>query len=356
VVIDIQEIKRRLTSQNIIDILYSLGASSHEEREDYIIFPTICHNPLDCEASMKLYYYKESRAFHCYTECGDNFDIFELIERVRKVNGNEVAFYDAIEYVLNFVTYNNFTFVNEDNTYQSRIDDYEQTKEIELKPYDKKVLDTFSFYPTKEWLSEGISVRAHKKFNILYYNYQNKIIIPHYDYKGNLVGIRGRALDEDDIETYGKYAPVRVEDTIYKHPLSLNLYGLYENQNNIRQFRTAIVLEGEKSIYKYDDMYNYNIAVASCGSSLNIKQVQLLVKKFNVNNIILAYDKEYENFSSEKGKKYFEKLKQMCEKYKNYCNFSFIFDFDNLLKEKQAPIDAGKEIFEKLMKERVEIK
>jgi hypothetical protein len=70
----------------------------------------------------------------------------------------------------------------------------------------------------------------------------------------------------------------------------------------------------------------------------------------------LAYDKEYENFSSEKGKKYFEKLKQMCEKYKNYCNFSFIFDFDNLLKEKQAPIDAGKEIFEKLMKERVEIK
>ena len=67
-------------------------------------------------------------------------------------------------------------------------------------------------------------------------------------------------------------------------------------------------------------------------------------------------DKEFDKFNSDRAKKYFYKLKNMCEKYKNYCNFSFIFDFNGLLEEKDSPIDKGKEIFEQLMKERVEVK
>ena len=47
-----------------------------------------------------------------------------------------------------------------------------------------------------------------KKYNILYSTWQQKIIIPHYDMNNNLVGVRSRALLPDDIELFGKYAPL----------------------------------------------------------------------------------------------------------------------------------------------------
>ena len=78
-------------------------------------------------------------------------------------------------------------------------------------------------------------------------------------------------------------------------------------------------------------MYDYNIAVASCGSSLNYKQVELLVKDLGVQDIIIAYDKEFDNFASEAARNYYAKLNKLCTKYANYCNFYFLFDYKNLL-------------------------
>ena len=56
------------------------------------------------------------------------------------------------------------------------------------------------------------------KFNIRYSISQNKIIIPHYNVNGELVGIRGRALNTQDIEQFGKYMPVQIENKWYSHP------------------------------------------------------------------------------------------------------------------------------------------
>ena len=89
-------------------------------------------------------------------------------------------------------------------------------------------------------------------------------------------------------------------------------------------------------------MYDYNIAVASCGSTLNLKQVELLIKKLGVENIIIAYDKEFSNFASAEAEKYYDKISILCKKYSNYCNFYFLFDFNNLLELITNPeIDNG---------------
>jgi hypothetical protein len=72
--------------------------------------------------------------------------------------------------------------------------------------------------------------------------------------------------------------------------------------------------------------------------------------------IIVAFDKEYENANGEDGEKYFNKLYSMCEKYKNYAKFSFIFDRDNLLDLKDSPVDKGLENFKKLYESRVIVK
>lgn len=353
--INLQELKEKLTKEQIIKLVLGLGADRYEERENFIIFPTICHNPIGADASMKLYYYIESCTFHCYTECSENFDIFDLFRKVKEVNGEDFNFYETIYVIADLVEYNFFSATTQES-YISNTDKFKTNNEIELQKYNKGILNVFREYYTVEWLDEGISARAMKKFNILYYDYRNKIIIPHYDIEGNLIGIRGRSLDLEEIEKYGKYAPIRVENTLYRHPLSFNLYGLYENQENIKKYRTAIIFEGEKSVYKYDDMYDVNIAVASCGSSLNYHQVEILVKDLNVENIIIAYDKEYDNFASEEAIKYYNKLQKICEKYSNYCSFSFLFDFDNLLSKKDAPIDKGKEVFEKLLRNKIQVR
>ena len=43
----------------------------------------------------------------------------------------------------------------------------------------------------------------------------------------------------------------------------------------------------------------------------------------------------------------------MCKKYSNQAKFSYIWDYDNVLKEKDSPFDRGKDIFEQLYKTRV---
>ena len=52
----------------------------------------------------------------------------------------------------------------------------------------------------------------------------------------------------------------------------------------------------------------------------------------------------------------FQKLWKMCSKYKNYSNFSFIYDRENLTKKKDSPVDEGQEKFEELLKRRVIVK
>ena len=354
--INLQELRENLTEEHIIKIVLGLGAEKYEDKGNALIFPTICHNTRESEASMKLYYYKESHMFNCYTECSENFDIFDLIKRVKEVNHEEFNFYDTVYKIADLVEFNIFSVATKEN-YISNVDKYKpEQEEINLIEYDKKVLDVFRWMPTVEWLTEGISEEVMRKFNIMYYDYQNKIVIPHYDINNRLIGIRGRALDPVEAELYGKYTPLKVENTIYRHPLSFNLYGINNNKEDIKKYKTAIIFEGEKSVLKYGDMYGYNIAVASCGSNLNLRQIELLVKELQVENIIIAYDKEFSNFASKEGENYYNKLSKICKKYANYCNFYFLFDFKNLLQLKDSPIDKGKEIFEELMKNKVRVR
>lgn len=353
--INLQELRESLTDEQIIKIVLSLGAENYEDRGSYIIFPTICHNPRDQEASMKLYYYKESFMFHCYTECSENFDIFDLIKRVKEVNNEEYDFYSIVYAIADLTSFDIFSETTKEK-YITNIDKFKEEEEIVLKEYDKTVLDLFTSYRPIEWTKEGISEKAMRKFNISYYIYKNKIVIPHYDIDGRLIGIRGRTLEKDEEKIYGKYMPLIVENKIYKHPLSFNLYGIFENKKDLMKYRTAIIFEGEKSVLKFNDYYDYNIAVASCGSSLNFRQIEILVKDLGVQDIIIAYDKEFENFASQQARDYYNKLEKICKKYSNYCNFYFLFDFNNLLEIKDSPVDKGKEIFEKLMKNKVKVR
>lgn len=69
-----------------------------------------------------------------------------------------------------------------------------------------------------------------------------------------------------------------------------------------------------------------------------------------VQNIILAYDTDYEDYTQlkEVEQKYVDKANILAP----YFNVSILIDYDFILPYKSSPIDGGKEIFEKLLKER----
>ena len=357
--IDLKIFLDKLTPTQVIQIMTALGVEEYDDsKEDYIIFPTICHNPLESEASMKLYYYKQNKKFHCYTECGDTFNIFELVKRVfeiRNYNDGNFNFGDIVRYCLracNITDLGNL-IVNE-NKYTSKLNKFKRKNRVlELPVYDNKLLNLFSKVYPAEWLDENISINTLEKYNIRYSISQNKIIIPHYNINGELIGIRGRALNEDEVLNYGKYMPVKLEETTYSHPLSQALYGLNLTKDNIKNSGTVMVFEAEKSVLLYDTYFSDNISVAVCGSNFNKVQLDLLLKNTSPKEIVICFDKEYNMAGAPDGQKYFTKLWELCEKYGNYCHLSFIFDREQLLDIKDSPIDKGKEIFLKLLETRV---
>lgn len=93
-----------------------------------------------------------------------------------------------------------------------------------------------------------------------------------------------------------------------------------------------------------------NICVACCGSSFHNYQFELLLKA-GAEKILIAFDKEWETWKEEE--KYFNKLKSICDKYKNKCKMGFIFDTQNLLNFKDSPFDKGPEVCKNLIKQGV---
>lgn len=348
---DYQSIISGITFNSIIHLMEELGSPVCKETDEYICFKTICHN-IDIEnASSKLYFYKNTKIFMCYTCCG-TMSIFKFLEHYYNTRQIEYDWYsDIYEVVLNCSTYTHKEtgFIK---PYIPIRDNYQYKEVKELPEYPKGVLDCFIKYYPPEWLQEGISKEAMDRFNILYSISQNKIIIPHYDINNRLVGIRGRALDEWEIENIGKYAPVKIEQIWYKHPLSLNLYGLNINKENIKKNHICYIVEAEKSVLEADSFSIPNCCVAICGSNFNKYGLKLLLKECAPSEIVLCLDNEEKPNED----KYFNKLYSICKKYSNYCNFSFVYDRKHLTDYKDSPTDKGEAIFKELLKGRVKVK
>jgi len=358
--IDQEKLKNQLTKDDIINILASLGADApKEDHKGNLIFPTICHNA--CNGSHKLYYYENTRLFTCYTECGESFDVFDLISRNKQLYDEKWRFENSLFYVMDATGYT-ANIIQNNNIIEHKIDDWDflnrykrlQKPKINLPVYEHYVLDIYRKYYHASWVAEGISPEAMEKFNIKFDAYNNKIIIPHYNENNELIGIRGRSLNKEDIENKRKYMPVRVENTIYSHPVSCNLYGLNHNLNTIKKMRKAFIVEGEKSVLKIESYYpNNNFSIAVCGNKISDFQKDLILQY--VDEVIIGFDKseEYMRRGNNEG---IVNARKIAQRFSPYVQTFIIADKENLLDIKDAPVDKGQYILEKLMKNKIEIK
>lgn len=251
---DINEIKNNLSLNEVENLLSYFGAEPHRQN-NIIISRTICH----CGNSHKLFYYDNTKLFRCYTDCGDTFDIGELVIKVYHNEGKDIGLPQAVAFLkqfFNLIDNKSQDFFGEENElkdwqvlnkYIENSEEMNSKQIVELKKYDDTILKFLPKPRIIPWEREGITVSAIKHHNICYNPSSQAIVIPHYNENNELIGIRERTLIKEN-EQYGKYRPMYLNKQMYNHPLGFSLYNLNNSKNNIKILEKAIVFErGKKS-------------------------------------------------------------------------------------------------------------
>lgn len=373
---ELEKIKQNLTIEQIFTLVEELGGEPRMEHNRFVA-QTLCHNHAG-EGSHKLYYYDNTKLFNCYTDCGDSFDIFELVMRHMNTIGEVKQYYskegkltsrqwevfDAIEFILLY--FNIFSENKDFSLIQKETQDWEylnsianssliidNKKRIEMLIFDENILKHLPHPRIKPWEEEGISKEVMEHRGICFNPKSYAIVIPHYDVNENLIGIRERTLIKEN-EKYGKYKPAILNGKMYNHPLGFNLYNINNSKDNIKTVEKAIVFEGEKSPLLYASYFGEenDITVATCGFNIINYQIELLIS-CGAKEIIIGFDKQFKEIGDKEWKKLTDKLYAIHNKYGAYAQISYLFDKNDLLGYKESPIDRGPEVFMQLFNERI---
>ena len=357
------EVKENLTDDDVKNIIYELfKAEPVKEDTEQIIFPSFDIH-IDFENhNKKLYYYKRSYSFYCYT-ASESYDIYSLIQTAMALRGEEWSFIQALSYVCIFVGKNTSVAYKqpvERYKWQSELMAYVNgTSEKENTIYDKNILNLLDNRYYQGWIDENISIDTMEKYGIKWYNRLQQIVIPIYDADANLIGTHCRNLNPLFTENGKKYDILRLLDgRELKFNTANVLYGLNVNKENIKHRKQVFIFESPKSVLQCEHILKLNTAVAIFGMNLHKQQVKQLIE-LGADNFVICLDRQYVNVKqnnvyTDEFQRYMKVIRKSINALKAYGTVSVIWDkdTDNLLNYKDSPSDKGKEVFMKLYKGR----
>lgn len=343
---DANYIKSILSVDNVIGILSELDADYNFQSSSEVHFKSICHN----SQSYKLYYYNNSKIFYCH-RCGERWDIFGIVSKIRGYD-----FVTSIKFVcdISHIDINIQAPINNIYNWQKDINKFLPNYEPPYEPpknYDSDILNLFEHKYHQSWLDDGISKASMDKFGIGWYSRNAQITIPVRDTNGNLIGIHGRNTTQELVDRGYKYVPVKTINDEYKFPTSSVLYGLYENEDNIKNSKSIIICEAPKSVLLAEDILDCNNTVALFGWNMQKRRRDMLLD-YGLKEVNIALDRQYHEFNDDEFKVYAKQVHKIIKLFKPYCDVYTIWDRENRLSYKDSPFDKGKEIFDILYKER----
>lgn len=184
------------------------------------------------------------------------------------------------------------------------------------------------------WEQEGISRASMDKFQVYYDDFSDRLVYPIRNLERKIVNVGGRTLDkawkEKGLRKYTYFKPWGELNTIY---------GLSENLEAIKEKREIILFEGCKSVLIADTWGIHN-AGAILTSHLNPSQMKLLAKLGC--RVVFALDKDVVVRNDY----------NIC-RLKQFVKVEYIWDKDNLLDDKDAPVDKGQDVWKKLYEGRL---
>ncbi len=349
----------KLNTTDILRLMERLGIPETMVRygNDCLIFPTICHNELISNPSHKLYYYEPTKRFYCYTNC-KGMSVYDMIMNTYRARGTKISYsqaYVLLDSIVDDRMKHGFAIIEAPTV--KRTKHINNNWEQELTVYNHHVLECFTQQPKYlgAWLEEGIDYDVLKEYDVKFDMVRNRIVFPIIDHRGKLVGIKVRNFNQVDIEEHRKYMPLWHNKELYNYPKMMVLYGFYQNQKVIKRSKEAIVFESEKSVLKYGSCFTLNKSVAIGGSSFS-EYHAIILKQAGVEKIILALDNDWDDdgnhlYGLEKMIREGHKIEKMG------FDVDLIYDWNGeLLGNKDAPIDRGRQIYSKLYRERKNIR
>lgn len=267
-------------------------------------------------------------------------DIFSLVQFLN----NECTLGESIQYICkicNLKYDKNIKKQSLSNSYQflkhykrslskeNRLELYEE--DIEL--LDESFKTRFIRDTCKLFYDDGIYEDTQDKFYVSYDILDNRVVFPIRNDIGDILTFKGRTCCED-------YKTKGIPKYYYYYPYygEFYLFGLFENYYDILNADEVIIFEAEKSVMQLDSMGIYNSLALS----------KKVISPFQLNKILklgksvcLAFDKDVS----------LEDIYIECRKFKGLCKVYYIYDYDNLLKDKDSPSDNSYDIFNKLYTE-----
>ena len=381
------------------DDLFSLFESLHAEPrwgecggKRCISLLTLCHGGTHHNAAFD----PDTLKITCFSECGDTVMLHTWVKRVLGTeNPNE-----AKEFIMRWMDDNSIDFsdlslcAGKDREYQVPLFDPNQQIEM-VSGIDPTILsELYSNFDTSPetlarlvWCKpkaqggDEIPVQQLIDFQVAYYPAHRTIILPHHNMDGEIVGLYERSFgllwnelkkfygvnEGDYVEKSiwqqikaaprAKYMPLLKDEkyktddkTCWSFPNSCNLYGLHRAKESIAQTGKAIIFEGAKSVM-LARAYGYPYAVASHTFGACESHIAMLIQA-GVKEIILAFDKQYQNFDENEWGKYEMKTRGLAERVGGHVTVSRVIDTGEALGYKDAPVDKGKAVFDTLFANR----
>ena len=338
----IGELKEYIFEQNKIEyILEKLGCHNikYNEKNEYFsaCFPD-GDNPkgVNIRNNKYLNYWSWSRN----VSNEDKQDLISLIEYI-----NKCSFIEAVKYLHDILGLKYSPQMGKPKKEVKKFDPlaiFKNAKSCkrrvdvgEIQTLDESVLDEYMSMLHIDFYRDGIMPWTRKKFGLMYSNKRKRMVIPHrYWLTGELLGSNMRTMVVN-------YKELGIPKYILTNGMdkSINLYGLYENYNDIKKRGYVVVAEGERSVLKRDSL-NDPTLVALSGKVISDEQVSILIG-LNV-EIVIMFDKDVD----------INEIRHACEKFYRVRKVSYMYDKWDLLDDKDSPADARNKVYEFLFKRR----
>jgi len=290
----IEEIR---TKADIIDIVS--GYISINQSGKY--FKSVC--PFHSEKTPSFIVNPDRQSWHCFGACGIGGDVFAFVMRMESI-----GFGESIKFLANKTgvklrekeTDLKFQALYEANlialkffqeNLKSRNGDY-ANKYLLKRGIDKETANKFNiglstgelaFHLKSNGIKDSVAESAGliKNINSVYRDFfNNRLMFPIHDWKGNVIGFGARSLDE----SMPKYVNTSATQIFDKKSI---LYGLNLAYDEIKRSKEAIIVEGYMDVIAAHQN-GYSNVVASMGTSITKQQVSAL--KIISNNFVLALD------------------------------------------------------------------
>ena len=291
-----------------------------------------CLSPLSNERTPSFSVNEENQSFYCFST-GQGGGLLQFIKAFKKC-----GFHQAVDIMKEYAGIQDEIQTGEVKRLQAsqiaRRYSVRQPRRQEqtVKPLPPDVMDRYEWNPGKfqSWVDEGISLETMREFGVRYDPYSDRIVMPIRDIEGNIINVHGRTIDPE-----WKEKKLRKYTFFFSQGSVNTIYGFWENREEIMKSRTVILFEGEKSVLKAREM-GYPNAGALLTSHLSENQFKILIR-LGLRRVVFCLDSDVD-----------VRLDSRVKALRSYTQVEYVTNRWHLLEPKEAPVDRGKEVFDRL--------